>query len=162
MSFRPWATAGLAPVGQGADLPLDVVFVSRGRLDSWLDVVPDAPHRFVVGGAAGDVPPGYRDFVEAAGRHGAHLPGYGPVRATDAASPDGTTYRQWGSLAHEMADRLDLHAGDRLLVDVGRHEQPVMWLLAPLAAGASVVLCANLDPATLDARVAAEGVTRVL
>jgi uncharacterized protein (TIGR03089 family) len=167
VSFRPWATAGLAPVGQGANLPLDVVFVERKRLDSWLEVVPEAPHRFVLGLAPGaalldDVPAGYRDYVAEASRHSASLPAYGLVRPTDAASPDGTTYRQWGGLAHEIAARLDLRAGDRLLVDVAKHEQPLMWLLAPLAAGASVVLCANLDRGTIDARIAAEGVTRVL
>ena len=35
------------------------------------------------------------------------------------------------------------------------------WLLAPLIAKASIVLCANLDRSRLDARIAAEGVTRV-
>src|SRR5689334_25035291 len=45
VSFRPWATAGLPPVGEGSDLPLDAVFVNRGRLDSWLETVPQAPHR---------------------------------------------------------------------------------------------------------------------
>jgi hypothetical protein len=49
-----------------------------------------------------------------------------------------------------------------LLIDVAEHEHPLKWLLAPLAVGASVVLCANLDPATVDARAAAERVTRVL
>ncbi|GIH06305.1 hypothetical protein Rhe02_43720 [Rhizocola hellebori] len=167
VSFRPWATAGLAPVGQGADLPLDAVFVSRIRLDSWLEVVPEAPNRFVLGlapnGAALDeIPAGYRDFIAEAGRYTTTLPGYGSIGSGDAASPDGTTYRQWGGIAHEIAARLDLRAGDRLLVDVAKHEQPVVWLLAPLAAGASVVLCANLDPDTVAARAAAEGVTRVL
>ena len=57
---------------------------------------------------------------------------------------------------------LDLRAGDRLLVDVAEHEQPVKWLLAPLAAGTSVVLCANLDRRNLEARIAAEGITHVL
>jgi hypothetical protein len=47
-------------------------------------------------------------------------------------------------------------------VDVAEHEQPVKWLLAPLVAGASVVLCANLDRNTVDARIVAEGVTHVL
>jgi hypothetical protein len=75
---------------------------------------------------------------------------------------DGTTFREWGSLAHEVAASLDLRAGDRVLIDVAEHEHPFKWLLAPLAVGASVVLCANLDPATLDARAAAERVTRVL
>jgi hypothetical protein len=49
-----------------------------------------------------------------------------------------------------------------LLIDAGEHEHPLKWLLAPFAVGASVVLCANLDPAMVDARAAAEHVTRVL
>lgn len=167
VSFRPWATAGLPPVGLGENLPLDAVFVSRKRLDSWLESVPEAIHRYVLGLAPGEagldeVPIGWLDYISEARRFSASLPAYGSIRPTAAASPDGTTYREWGGLAHEIADRLDLRAGDRLLVEVAKHEQPVMWLLAPLAAGASVVLCANLDPAALDARIAAEGITRVL
>lgn len=167
VSFRPWATAGLAPVGQGENDPLDALFVSRQRLDSWLEQVPEARHRYVLGLTPGgvpldEVPDGYRDFVAEASRHPASLPAYGSFGSTDAASPDGTTYRQWGGLARGVADQLGLRAGDKLLVDVAKHEQPVMWLLTPLAAGASVVLCANLDRADLDARIAAEGVTRVI
>ncbi|MEV0460767.1 TIGR03089 family protein, partial [Catellatospora methionotrophica] len=167
VSFRPWATAGLAPVGVGENDPLDVLFVSRKRMDSWLEQVPEARHRYVLGLAPGgapldEVPDGYRDFVADAGRHPAHLPAYGGIGSADAASPDGTTYRQWGGLAQGVADQLGLRAGDKLLVDVAKHEQPVMWLLTPLAAGASVVLCANLDRANLDARIAAEGITRVI
>lgn len=167
VSLRPWATAGLPPVGQGADLPLDVMFVARKRLESWLEEVPDAPHRFVLGLAPGgaaldEVPEGYRDYIVEARRHAANLPGYGSIRPTDSASPDGTTYREWGGLAREMAERMDLRPGDKLLVDAAKHEQPVMWLLAPLAAGASIVLCANLAPDTVDARAAAEGATRIL
>ncbi|WFE59298.1 hypothetical protein [Micromonospora sp. WMMD712] len=61
-----------------------------------------------------------------------------------------------------MADQFGLRSGDRLLVDAAEHEQPLKWLLAPLSVGASVVVCANLDRSRLDARVAAEGITRVL
>jgi uncharacterized protein (TIGR03089 family) len=165
VSYRSWATAGLPSVAPGEDEPYDAVFVSRQRLGSWLERVPEARHRFVhdlaPGGAPGELPGGYLDFVAEAGRHA----GDGPaarVRHTDAASPDGTTYRQWGGIAGEIAGTLGLRAGDRLLVDAGVHVEPVTWLLAPLAAGASVVLCANLDPDGLDRRVAAEGATRVL
>ena len=173
VSFRPWATAGLAPLDRGSDEPLDAVFVARQRLESWLERVPQARHRFVLGLAPGgsrldeapdgyEVPDGYRDYLAEVAGYPENLPPYQAVRYTDAASPDGTTYREWGSLAHGVAERLDLRAGDRLLVDAAKHEQPVMWLLAPLAAGASVVLCANLDRDALDARIAAEGITRVL
>jgi uncharacterized protein (TIGR03089 family) len=167
VSFRPWATAGLAVVGHGENEPLDAVFVSRARLDSWLEVVPQARHRFVLGLAVSgapldEVPTGYQDYLAELSRYADLPPAYESIRPTDAASPDGTSYQQWAAVAHDIAASLDLREGDRLLVDVAEHEQPVEWLLAPLTAGASVVLCANVDPGTLATRIAAEGVTRVL
>jgi uncharacterized protein (TIGR03089 family) len=164
VSFRPWATAGLP--AQSPDR-LDAVFVSRKRLDSWLEEVPAAPHRFVLGLALGlqplaDVPEGYRDFAADVVRHPDTAPAYAAVQPGDAASPDGTTYAQWSDVAHDIAAALHLRAGDRVLIDADNHEQPVQWLLAPLAAGASIVLCANLDRDALDRRIVAEGVTRVL
>jgi uncharacterized protein (TIGR03089 family) len=164
VSFRSWATAGLsAPPPER----LDAVFVSRKRLDSWLEQVPAARHRFVLGLAAGlqpmaEVPEGYRDFAAEVVRHPDSVPAYAALQPGDAASPDGTTYAQWSDIAHSLAASLGLRAGDRVLVDANEHEQPVQWLLAPLAAGASIVLCANLDRDALEARIAAEGVTRVL
>jgi uncharacterized protein (TIGR03089 family) len=166
VSFRLWATAGLPVYERGNDVALDAVFVARSRLDSWLDDVPEATHRYVLGLTAGtsddDVPLGYLDFLSEVRRYPDSLPAYAPVRRTDAASVDGTSFREWGGLARELAARLDLRTGDRVLVDVAAHEHPVTWLLAPLSVGASVLLCANLDPATVDARAAAEQVTRVL
>jgi hypothetical protein len=61
-----------------------------------------------------------------------------------------------------VAVSLDLRAGYRLSIDAAEHEHLLKWLLAPLAVGASVALCANLDPATVSDRAAAEHVTRVL
>jgi uncharacterized protein (TIGR03089 family) len=66
--------------------------------------------------------------------------------------------------AGELATRLGLAAGDRVLV----HEQtatesgPTAWLLAPLVAGASLVLCRNADPDRLPHRAAEERVTATL
>jgi uncharacterized protein (TIGR03089 family) len=167
VSFRLAATAGLPEIGPGSDEPLDAVFVSSSRLDDWLENVPEARHRFVLGLAPDaegldEVPAGYRDYITEVSQYTDGLPGYAPIRRTDAASVDGTSFREWGSLALALADRLDLHAGDRVLVDAGEHEHPVKWLLAPLAVGGSVVVCANLDPATVADRAAAERVTRVL
>ena len=66
--------------------------------------------------------------------------------------------------ARELAERLGLLAGDRLLVDEATAAEtgPVAWLLAPLAAGASLVLCRNPDSTGLAARAAAERVTATL
>lgn len=167
VSYRPWATAGLPATGPGAGDPFDAVFVSGQRLDSWLEEVPPATHRFVLhldrgGTAPSGTPAGYRDYLTEVRRYPDDIPAYAAVRDTDPASPDGTTYQEWEALARGLATTMDLHAGDRLLVDATRNEQPVAWLLAPLTASATVVLCANLDHNALDDRIAAEGVTRVL
>ncbi|WBB65341.1 TIGR03089 family protein [Micromonospora sp. WMMD812] len=165
VSFRPRATAGLPVLEPGGDLPYDAVFVTPDRLDDWLEDVPDGTHRYLVGTGPdplADVPAGWLDWSREVLRHADAAPDHAAVRPTDPASPDGTTYGQWGAIAREMAQTWDLRAGDRLLVDAAEHEQPLKWLLAPLSAGASVVLCANLDPAKRDALVAAEQVTRVL
>lgn len=167
VSFKPWATAGLASPGPGEEEPFDAVFVSHRRLDSWLETVPEATHRFVLGLGPGgasmaEVPDGYRDYIAEAGRRPNDPPAYEAIRSTDAASPNGTTYRDWDELARGVADAMALGVGDRLLVDVAVNEEPALWLLAPLTAGASIVLCAGLDPGDRDAFVSAEGVTHVL
>jgi uncharacterized protein (TIGR03089 family) len=167
VSYRGWSTAGLTPAGKSGHEPLDAVFATRDRIRSWLDVVPEGRHRFVLdlgptSAQPDEVPEDYRDFLEEVGGYTDNLPAYGSIRSTDAASPDGTTYRQWGSLAQGVAEKQDLRPGDRLLIDAAKVEEPVMWLLAPLAAGASIVLCANLDSSAVESRITAEGITRVL
>lgn len=66
--------------------------------------------------------------------------------------------------AGELAGRLGIVTGDRLMVDasVAAEAGPVAWLLAPLAAGASVVLVASADVSGLGHRVATERVTATL
>jgi uncharacterized protein (TIGR03089 family) len=135
VSFRLAATGGL----MGSGDPADVVFVDSARADSWLEEIPEAPHRFILGGTKD----GYRDYLAEVGRYPDSLPSYAPIRTDTAATMDGTTYGQWGSLAAELAESMDLRAGDRVLVDTAEHEHPVKWLLAPLSVGASVILCAN-------------------
>ncbi|MCZ7377246.1 TIGR03089 family protein [Micromonospora sp. WMMC250] len=165
VSFRPRATAGLPVLEPGGDRPFDAVFVTPERQDDWLEDVPDAPHRYLVGTGPGrlvDVPLGWLDWSAEVLRHSDVTPDHTAIHPSDPASADGTTYGQWGALAREVAGMLDLRAGDRLLVDAAEHEQPLKWLLAPLSAGASVVISANLDPARRDAIIAAEQVTRIL
>ena len=72
-------------------------------------------------------------------------------------------------MAGELAARLGIAAGDRVLVDerTAQEAGPVAWLLAPLTAGASVVLARNaLDEVALDdvlvRRAADERVTATL
>ncbi|MCI4063863.1 AMP-dependent synthetase [Micromonospora sp. R77] len=165
VSFRPRATAGLPVLEAGGDRPYDAVLVTPERLDDWLEDVPEGTHRYLVGTGAGpltEVPVGWLDWSAEVLRHPATTPAYTAIHPADPASPDGTSYGAWGRLAKEVAGQLGLRAGDRLLVDAAEHEQPLKWLLAPLSVGASVVLCAHLDLATRDSRVAAERVTHTL
>jgi uncharacterized protein (TIGR03089 family) len=167
VSFHPLATAGLPHIGPGADTPVDVTFVARSRVGSWLEDVPEASHRFVLGPGPlaepmRDVPAGYRDYLAEVRDRDDSLPPYASIRPTDVATIDGTTFQEWASLAQAIATTREIQPGDRVLVDVAEHEHPVKWLLAPLFAGASVVLCDNLDPGTAESRAKAEGATRVL
>jgi uncharacterized protein (TIGR03089 family) len=127
---------------------------------------PAATDRFVLGLdpmalPLREVPPGFLDYVAEVRQYGDHFRG-APIPAGAAASSDGTTFEEWQRLAQAMAEKYDLHRGDRILVDAADLANPVHWLLAPFAAGASIVLCANLDQSKLEARVATERVTRVL
>ncbi|SCG71368.1 TIGR03089 family protein [Micromonospora halophytica] len=165
VSFRPRATAGLPVLEPGGDRPYDAVFVTPQRLDDWLEDVPEGVHRYLVGTGSApltDVPVGWLDWSTEVLRHTDAPPDVTTIRPSDPASPDGTSYDDWGRLARDLADQLDLRAGDRLLVDATEHEQPLKWLLAPLAVGASVVVCANLDRSRLDDRIATDRITRVL
>ena len=97
-----------------------------------------------------------------------------PVRAVRAAG----RRRRPGSLAGgleltlgglvdaagELAGRLGIGPDDRILVDaqVAAEAGPVAWLLAPLAAGASIVLCRYPFAERLPERAAAERVTATL
>jgi len=142
-----WQTAGvlLGCWSAGVEVvdgsaPADVVFAAADRVEE----AGDAGERFVLSlhpfalpmPAA---PAGWQDYnleVRAFGDHFA--PAYPLVVEGD---PD------------------DLAPGDRVLVDAAAHPDPREWLVGPLAAGASVVLCGNLDRSKLADRVAAEQVT---
>jgi uncharacterized protein (TIGR03089 family) len=66
--------------------------------------------------------------------------------------------------AGELAGRLAIGPDDRILVDeqTATEAGPVAWLLAPLAAGASLVLCRHPFAERLPDRAAAERVTATL
>ncbi len=163
VSIRGWATAGLTPAGD----PLDVTFVERRRVGNWLDDVPAGGYQFVLGlepqgAATAEVPGGYLDYMTALRPYlGVHP----PRRAIDeqrAAIADGTTYQEYARVAAGVAEQNGIRRGDRVLIDTASQEQPLFWLLAPMAVGASIVLCAHLDASRLDDRIAQEGVTKVL
>ena len=167
VDFRLAATAGLARTGTGADLSIDAVFMSVDRINDIIEEVPDAPARFALGlgptaAPLDEVPAGFRDYVAEILRHGTAFQRYAPPLGSDPVTLDGTTYREFGSVAAVMAERWGIGPGDRVLIDAGASEHPLLWLLPPMAVGATVVLCANLDPGTVEAKARAEAVTLVL
>jgi hypothetical protein len=87
-----------------------------------------------------------------------------PVAADDRsfAGPVELSHLAAARTAIERASELGIVAGDRVLLDARAYPDAEDWLLAPLFAGASIVLCANLDPAKTDDRAATEKVTVVL
>jgi uncharacterized protein (TIGR03089 family) len=99
-----------------------------------------------------DLPPGYTDYsVEVRGHGDRFAP----------ATPAGDQ----GALCAQAAQRasiLGVGPGERVLIDARTHPDPVDWLLAPLSARASLVLCGHLDQDRLAARVQTERVNRVI
>jgi uncharacterized protein (TIGR03089 family) len=108
-----------------------------------------------------------RDFALEVRAHGDV---FTPYQAPDRTAPGlllggpSLTLGELAGAAVELADRLGIVAGDRILVDepTAAEAGPVAWLLAPLAAGASLVLCRNTDLAALPHRVETERVTATL
>jgi uncharacterized protein (TIGR03089 family) len=98
------------------------------------------------------LPDGYQDYVLEVRNYGDHFGGA-------PAGPDDETVL---SRASARVAELGITAGDRVLIDARAYPDPVDWLFAPLVAGASIVLCANLDPAKLDARTGTEKVSLTL
>jgi uncharacterized protein (TIGR03089 family) len=149
-----------APARSGPMGPAEVGFVAADRLSD----TPDAPDRFVLGLAPmamplRQVPVGFVDYVAEVRGHGDHFRPYAPVRDSDPAMADGTTHGELCRVARETAAARGIGPADRVLVDAADAADPLEWLLAPLAAGASIVLCANLDPAALERRREAERIT---
>jgi uncharacterized protein (TIGR03089 family) len=146
-----WA-AGLAVAPDGS-APADVVFADA-PVDS------TAADRFLLGFAPmglplREVPPGWLDYVVEVRGHGDRFAPPVPVRPGDPATP---SLSHAGLVARARARAAELELAGRVLVDAARYGDPVDWLLAPLAAGGSIVLCGQLAPGNLPARTAAERV----
>jgi uncharacterized protein (TIGR03089 family) len=108
-----------------------------------------------------------RDFALEVRAHGDH---FRPHTSPDPDAPGlvagglHLTLRGLVEAAEELTGRLGLVEGDRVLVDerTAAEAGPVAWLLAPLAAGATLVLCRNATAERLPERAAAERVTATL
>ncbi|MBQ1044692.1 MULTISPECIES: TIGR03089 family protein [unclassified Micromonospora] len=136
--------------------PVEVVFVAADRVDEAAGWPAGERYALALDPFAlpmRQVPTGYADFVTAVRGHGDHFTPYPEGGEGDAALL---------ARAQARAAELGLTPGDRLLVDVTRHPDPVDWLLAPLITGASVVACAHPDPTRLPTRAEAEKATHTL
>jgi len=160
-----------APEDDGGLAGVDVVLASQDRLTALEEDEPDAellglslhPMGAGMSGYTGQA----RDFaleVRTAGDR------FVPWASPDPAAPGllaGGLELTLGGLvetAAELAARLGIGPDDRVLVDaaVAAEAGPVAWLLAPLAAGASIVLCRYPFAERLPERAAAERVTATL
>jgi uncharacterized protein (TIGR03089 family) len=135
--------------------PVDVLFAAASRIDdaaAWsagdryaLALAPfAAPLR--------TLPPGFDDYVLEVRGHGDRF---------SAIRPGPQDADLCGRAARRAAE-LGLGPDDRVLINAARYADPVDWLLAPLTVGASIVLCAHLDPDRLVDRINAEKVTVTL
>ncbi len=151
--------------------PVDVIFSAADRVDDARTWPADERYALALAPLAAPlrvVPEGFGDYVTESRQHGDR---FTPHQPTD---PDGEallgaarrplSHRALHSAATSRAAELGLSKGSRLLaVDTpGTPARPLDWLLAPLAAGASVVLCRNPDPEKLSARAEQERVTVTL
>lgn len=148
----------------------DVVLAAQDRLEA----LADAGVEELVGlslhpmgmGMAGYAGPA-RDFALEVRAHGDAFFPHEPLDPASSGLVAGGLELTLGGLteaAAELAGRLGMAAGDRVLVDaqVAAEAGPVAWLLAPLAVGASLVLCLRADPAALPGRATAERITATL
>jgi uncharacterized protein (TIGR03089 family) len=157
-------SAGLVVDRSGAPgTSADVAFVGVDTVDT---VVADETYALALAplgqGFRSDPPSGTADYVREVRVHGDVFRSGRPVAASSPALTDGTTHGQL--LAAGRARALTagsgrdqaLTAGSRVLIDGDRVTDPLDWLVAPMVAGGSVVLCRNVDPDRLPARLAAE------
>jgi uncharacterized protein (TIGR03089 family) len=158
-------SAGLRTVtgGTGPEAAPDLIFAAATRSAAYAGSAADRYGLALAPLAAPmtDPPAGVHDFVREVRVHGDHFQPALPVTPDDPATLD----RSHGQLCRAAAQRagvLGIGAGTRVLVDAATHPDPLDWLLAPLIVGASVVLCANLDPAGVPARLDTERVTVAL
>ncbi len=165
------AVLDTAAEDEGALDGVDVVLAEQGRLAALEEVVDGD---LLVGLSLHPLGMGMTDYVGPARAYAAEVRVHGdsvcPNAPPDPAAPGlvagelSLTLGDLGAAAAELAARLDIAAGDRVLVDeqVAAEAGPVTWLLAPLAAGASIVLCRHAVPEGLASRASAERVTATL
>jgi len=146
-----WAAGG--SVTSGPPEPVEVLFAAPDRFEevaAWPASERYATALAPLAAPLRRMPAGFTDYVvdvRAYGDQFAPYPDGGPQDADLCAR------------AGRRAVEADIGADDRVLVDTGRYPDPVDWLLAPLAAGATVVACGHIDPDRRANRIGVEKVT---
>jgi uncharacterized protein (TIGR03089 family) len=165
------AVLDTAAEDDGALSGVDVVLAEQARLAALEEVVDGD---LLLGFSLHPLGRGMTDYVGPARDFAAEVRVHGdrfvPIAPPDPAAPGlvagalDLTLGGLGATAAELAERLGMTAGDRVLVDeqVAAEAGPVTWLLAPLAAGASIVLVRHAAPEALASRAASERVTATL
>ncbi|MCW2701342.1 MAG: hypothetical protein JWQ45_2877 [Blastococcus sp.] len=158
--------------GRLADI--DVVLAAQDRLAALADAGEDAVDIDLLGLSLHPLGMGMADYVGPARDFALEVRAQGdrfvPYEFPDPADPGlrigelEITLAGLTDAARELASRLGIVAGDRILVDerTAAEAGPVAWLLAPLAAGASLVLCRNPIEDVLAHRAEIERVTATL
>jgi uncharacterized protein (TIGR03089 family) len=171
-----WQTAAVLlggwSAGLAADLgpdpqPVEVLFTTPARVETaagWSTGDRYATGLLPLAAPLREVPPGFIDYTVEVRGFGDRFVASAPVDVNDRAlaGPVEESHLAVCRTATERAAELGIKPGDRVLVDARTYPDPVDWLLAPLIAGASIVLCGDLDPAKLEARAASEQVTLLL
>jgi acyl-CoA synthetase (AMP-forming)/AMP-acid ligase II len=150
---RPERSAD-GPIGELPDV--QVVFVAENRVDAALELDADeivALSLRPLGARLAFPIAGVLDFAAEVPAHGDRF----------AAPPPPPSQAVLLAHAYRVASSIGLGPRDRLLSTVGPDTADGLFatLLAPLVAGASLVLCRNLDPASLARRIETERVTVV-
>lgn len=159
-------SAGLAISLEGSE-PAQVGFTTPDHL---ADLVADETYALALhplGQPFRTGPPaGTLDYVREVRGHGDHFTGR-PVTPADPAlvpglAPSSGSDRAGlgGALTHgalvDAARAVGVPARQRVLIDGDELSDPVSWLVAPIVAASSVVLCHRLDPAKVSVRLATE------
>lgn len=166
-----WAAGHLVVDYPDIDAPMQphAVFCTETDLESYADLDCDVVGLTLDPWGRGLSPQWRRvtDYAQEIGIYGDQFRSSIPVAATAPALTAGSlqlTQAGVARAAQEMADQLGMTAGGRILVsrDLALTAGPVAWLLAPLAAGASIVLVTDPGTPAIAARAESEQVTATL
>ena len=160
------SAAGLAADPGARPGPVDALFTTPERVaaaEAWTSADRFATGLLPLAMPLREVPSGFVDYVTEVRNFGDHFRGtaVGPDDRA-LAGPLDMSHSAVTRTAAERAVELGITAGDRVLIDTAGYPDAMDWLFAPLAAGASTVLCANLDRAKLESRAGTEKVTVLL